>query len=126
VRDNTVQTFITRPELVEAVKVKATDFTGDHPNDNHMPGVIYAPSLMQAIINGSDGQQAAVVGDWIVRDTDSNVFRLKPREFEERYTPTNDSVLDAALKELHRLHKRIEDLEGRSREATPGSPRPAA
>ena len=102
--------FITIPRTVEAAQVDETDFTGDHPNDNHVPGVYYVPQEQRAIVNTGYGQVACKAGDWILRDKGA-FHTMTNEQFNKTYTPANSSPLDTALAEVARLTKL---LEGRS------------
>ena len=75
-----------RTEQVEAVQLSAV-FDAPHPSPLHLAGVTYDPRNRWALVpDGEFGSLRAVVGDWIVRESDGRMWPCSNETFVRDYT----------------------------------------
>lgn len=77
--------FRKKPLAIEAVQLLDSAFTGDHPNDEHVRGVVYDPTNKVAKIQTLEGTMTANIGDWIIRGVKGELYPCKPDIFEATY-----------------------------------------
>ncbi len=78
-----------KPVVIEAVQVTDRTFNDPHPNDEHIPGVIYDPMSRQAEIKTLEGTMTARIGDWIIRGIEGELYPCKPDIFAATYDPVD-------------------------------------
>lgn len=83
--------FREKPVVVEAVQLTANAFDGDHPNDEHVVGVIYDPRDRCAYIDTLEGRMKGNVGDWIIRGVKGELYFCKPDIFAATYEEVTDA-----------------------------------
>lgn len=99
------------PFVVEAWQVADSDFTGDHPNENHVAGVKYLPQAKLAVLTGPQGNEVVCQpGDWIVRYADKTLTRMTHDFFQRQFVPANENTFDQKLIELARLKELLTTL----------------
>ncbi len=74
-----------RPIIIEAQQLTSNAFEGDHPNPEHIKGVLYSPSLNCAFIKTLEGEMKAKIGDYIIRGIKGELYPCKPDIFEATY-----------------------------------------
>ncbi len=77
--------FRKKPIVIEAVQLLDSAFDGDHPNDEHVIGVVYDLVKRIAIIHTLEGTMTASIGDWIIRGVKGELYPCKPDIFEATY-----------------------------------------
>ena len=78
--------------VIEAVQVTDATFDAPHPNDEHIPGVIYDPVLRAAFIETFEGTMRADLGDWIIRGVKGELYPCKPDIFAATYEPVESET----------------------------------
>lgn len=71
--------------IVDATQITDDTFDADHPNPDHIVGVVYDPMQRCAFIDDHDGQMRADRGDWIIRGITGELSVCKADVFEETY-----------------------------------------
>lgn len=79
-----------KPVVIQAHRLSMEDFDGEHPNDSHIPGVVYDPMLRRAFIRTLEGDMVAQPGDWIIRGVKGELYPCKPDIFDATYTPETE------------------------------------
>jgi hypothetical protein len=74
-----------KPVVIEAVRLTNDTFDAPHPNDEHIPGVVYDPNMKCAFIKTLEGTMRADIGDWIIRGVKGELYPCKPDIFEATY-----------------------------------------
>ena len=74
-----------RPVVIEAVQITDRTFDDPHPNDEHVPGLIYDPIQRCVLINTLEGQMRGDVGDWIIKGVKGEFYPCKPDIFAATY-----------------------------------------
>jgi len=74
-----------KPVVIEAVQITASTFDADHPNDEHIAGVVYDPRERCAFINTLEGRMRADMNDWIIRGVKGELYPCKPDIFAATY-----------------------------------------
>lgn len=77
--------FRKKPVVVEAVQITDSTFDNDHPNDEHIVGVLYCPKERVAKIQTLEGEMTAQIGDWIITGVNGELYPCKPDIFEKTY-----------------------------------------
>lgn len=77
--------FRKKPVVIEAVQLTDDTFDAPHPNEAHIPGVIYDPCTRQAYIKTLEGTMTASLGDWIITGVQGEHYPCKPDIFEATY-----------------------------------------
>ena len=77
--------FRKKPIVIEAVQITASMFDADHPNPEHVPGLIYDPLNRVVLIPTLEGTMAGNVGDWIITGVKGERYPCKPDIFEVTY-----------------------------------------
>lgn len=77
--------FRKKPVVIEAHQLCEEDFTDDHPNPDHIPGVLYNPITCEVSIETMEGTMTATIGDWIIRGIKGELYPCKPDIFEATY-----------------------------------------
>lgn len=78
------------------VRVRAIQFTGDNPAEvRSFHGVEFTLTHFEHIgpallIQTTEGDMAAIPGDWIIRGTRGELYPCKPRPFTDTYTLTEE------------------------------------
>lgn len=79
---------------VEAVQLQESAFEGEHPNPEHVPGVIYDPVTRTAVLKRHYGNPVPIkIGDWIVRDSEGMLRVWYSRRFEMEFEPVETRPL---------------------------------
>lgn len=81
--------FRKKPVVIEAVQITNSTFDAPHPNDEHVPGVIYDPRRKIAFIRTLEGTMQANLGDWIIKGVKGEFYPCKPDIFEATYEPVD-------------------------------------
>ena len=80
-----------KPVLVDAVQITAQAFDGDHPNPEHIEGVVYDPVRRCAYIKMIfDHAYRVDIGDWIVKDANGHMSAVRAGVFAEDYEAVNE------------------------------------
>jgi len=79
--------FRKKPVVIEAVQVTDATFDAEHPNPEHIRGVIYDPVARCAHIKTLEGTMRADLGDWIITGVAGERYPCKPAIFEATYEP---------------------------------------
>ena len=74
-----------KPVVIEATQIKESNFTKDHPNDDHVIGVIYDPNRRVVEINTLEGVMIGNIGDYIIRGVQGELYPCKPDIFKLTY-----------------------------------------
>jgi hypothetical protein len=74
-----------KPIVIEAVQITEEVFSKDHPNHDHVDGVIYDPMLKSAFIDTLEGRMVGILGDWIITGVKGEKYPCKPDIFEATY-----------------------------------------
>ena len=82
--------FRKKPVVIEATCLRDSAFDGDHPNPEHISGVIYDPRERCAFIKTLEGVMRAEIGDWIIRGVQGELYPCKPDIFAATYEPVED------------------------------------
>jgi hypothetical protein len=82
--------FRKKPIVIQAVQLTASAFEGPHPNDEHIPRVVYDPQQRCAFIDTLEGRMRADIGDWIILGVKGELYPCKPDVFEASYDPVED------------------------------------
>lgn len=82
--------FRKKPVVIEAVQLTDEILDAAHPDDRHIPGVIYSQPERCAFIETLEGRMRADVGDWIIRGVAGELYPCKPDIFEQTYEPVED------------------------------------
>jgi hypothetical protein len=83
--------FRKKPVVIEAVQVTDATFDDPHPNDEHIPGVMYDSVLRAAFIETLGGTMRADLGDWIIRGVKGELYPCKPDIFAATYELVEDA-----------------------------------
>lgn len=75
-------------QLIRAQQIQESDFTGEHPNVDHVVGVTYDAKKQIASLGHSKERQTGAIGDYIVQDLEGVLSIIKREEFEATYQPT--------------------------------------
>lgn len=78
------------PVTIEATQITDNAFDGDHPNEEHVTGVIYDPRLRRVFIDTLEGRMSAGIGDWIIRGTEGELYPCKDVVFSRKYRPADE------------------------------------
>lgn len=84
--------FRSKPNVVEAVQVTESMFLGDHPNPEHVTGVIYLPEAKMVQIKTLHGNSFAGIGDWIVSGTCGEKYPVRDDIFQKDYELVEDDI----------------------------------
>lgn len=84
------------PVTVAAVQITDSTFDNDHPNDEHIKGVLYDPVARCAYIDTLEGRMRADLGDWIVRGIKGELYPVKPDIFALLYEGIGDAHVHGA------------------------------
>lgn len=76
-----------KPVVIEAVQIKDSTFDHPHPNDEHVPGVIYDPVKRCATVDTLEGTMTGNMGDWIITGVKGEKYFCKPDIFAATYEP---------------------------------------
>lgn len=79
--------FRKKPVVIDAVQLTDSTFDADHPNPEHVAGVIYDPIARCAYVNTLEGKMKAGMGDWIIRGIAGELYPCKPDIFAATYEP---------------------------------------
>jgi hypothetical protein len=79
--------FRKKPVEIEAVQITDSTFDAPHPNEEHIPGVVYDPRSRCAFIKTLEGTMRADMGDWIIRGVKGELYPCKPDIFAATYEP---------------------------------------
>lgn len=71
--------------MIEAVQLLQSTFDAEHPNDEHIPGVVYDLVGRVATIATLEGTMTAKIGDWIIRGVKGELYPCKADIFEATY-----------------------------------------
>ncbi len=74
-----------KPVVIEAVQITNDTFDKEHPNPEHIIGVIYDPIKRCAEIKTLEGIMIANLGDWIITGVQGEHYPCKPDIFEQTY-----------------------------------------
>jgi hypothetical protein len=74
-----------KPVVIEAVQITESTFTADHPNPEHVTGVIYDPIKRQVEIPTLEGTMIGNMGDWIITGVNGEKYPCKPDIFAKTY-----------------------------------------
>lgn len=74
-----------KPIVIEAVQITDATFDDDHPNPEHIPGVIYDPVKRQAIVNTLEGVMVGCLGDWLITGINGEIYPCKDDIFKATY-----------------------------------------
>ena len=66
-----MERFRRRVTVVEAMQLTDEVFDGPHPNNLHIPGVLYDPTSRTASLSKN---AVGGLGDWIVREPDGHLY----------------------------------------------------
>ena len=83
--------FRKKPVVIEAVQLTNATFDSPHPNEEHIPGVVYDPILRCAFITTLEGTMRADMGDWIIRGVKGEFYPCKPDIFGATYELAEDT-----------------------------------
>lgn len=84
-QQRSIMKFRKKPVVIEAVQLTKETFDDPHPNENHVPGVIYNPFARCAFIRTLEGEMRADIGDWIIKGVKGELYPCKPDIFEATY-----------------------------------------
>ena len=76
-----------KPVTISAQQIKLTDFTSDHPNDDHIVGVRYHPVGRFVEVRALEGVMRGEIGDWIIRGVEGELYPCKDSIFQKTYEP---------------------------------------
>lgn len=76
--------------VIEAVQITAATFDNDHPNEDHLVGVVYDPLERVVRIQTLEGTMVGDINDWIIRGVKGELYPCKPDIFEATYEPVED------------------------------------
>lgn len=85
--------FRKKPVVIEAVQITLETFLGEHPNPEHVIGVLYDPRDMTASVETLEGTMTGRLGDWIITGVKGEHYFCKPDIFEQTYesiAPTHE------------------------------------
>ena len=82
--------FRKKPIVIEAIRISDNAFDGDHPNSEHIIGVVYNPRNRTVEIETLEGVMVGIVGDWIIRGVKGELYPCKNDIFEMTYEPANE------------------------------------
>lgn len=74
-----------KPVVINAVQITNETFDAPHPNDDHIPGLIYDPVKRQVEIKTLEGTMIGNLGDWIIKGVNGELYPCKPDIFEKTY-----------------------------------------
>lgn len=77
--------FRKKPVVIEAVQITDQTFDAPHPNDEHVPGVVYDPVQRCVFIETLEGVMRGDVGDWIITGVAGEHYPCKPAIFDATY-----------------------------------------
>lgn len=79
--------FRKKPVVIEAVQITNNTFDAEHPNPEHITGVIYDPRERCVFIDTMEGRMRGDLGDWIIRGVKGELYPCKPDIFAALYDP---------------------------------------
>ena len=79
--------YISRPVTVLAARITDNAFDGDHPNDEHVPGVRYDPKARLVTVTTNFGAVKAGVGEWIIQSPTGWLYPISDSDFRKKYSP---------------------------------------
>lgn len=82
--------FRKKPVIIEAVQVTDSTFDADHPNPEHITGLVYHPATRTISIVTLEGVMVANIGDWIITGVQGEHYPCKPDIFEATYEAVNE------------------------------------
>jgi hypothetical protein len=74
-------------DVVAAVQITNATFDADHPNPEHITGILYDAIERCAFIERPNGRTRANLGDWIVREADGGLYVCNGSTFAATYEP---------------------------------------
>jgi len=74
-----------KPVVIEAVQITTRTFTDDHPNPQHVIGVLYDPITFTAEVETLEGTMTGRLGDWIITGVNDEKYFCKPDIFAKTY-----------------------------------------
>jgi hypothetical protein len=74
-----------KPVVIEATQITDETFDADHPNINHIEGVIYDPVRREVRIETLEGVMTGSIGDFIIRGVQGELYPCKPDIFDATY-----------------------------------------
>lgn len=77
--------FRKKPVVIEAIRITNDTFDAPHPNDEHVPGVIYDPVQRCVFIDTLEGRMKGDIGDWIIRGVKGELYPCKDDIFQATY-----------------------------------------
>lgn len=77
--------FRKKPVVIEAVQITMDTFKYNHPNPDHIPGVVYDPVELCVYIKTLEGEMRGDLNDWIIRGVKGELYPCKPDIFEATY-----------------------------------------
>jgi hypothetical protein len=77
--------FRKKPVVIEAVQLTESTYTADHPNPEHVIGVLYDPRTMTAQVETLEGTMTGNLGDWLITGVAGEHYFCKPDIFETTY-----------------------------------------
>jgi hypothetical protein len=85
-----MQKFRKKPVVIDAIRISDNAFDGEHPNPEHVPGVIYNPRNRTVEIETLEGVMIGNIGDWIIRGITGELYPCKPDIFEATYEAVDE------------------------------------
>jgi len=79
--------FRKKPVVIDAVQIADSTFDAPHPNEEHIPGILYDTAARCAYIETLEGRMRADLGDWIIRGVKGEYYPCKPGIFAATYEP---------------------------------------
>lgn len=86
--------FRKKPVVIEAVQITDATFDAPHPNDEHIPGVLYDPVARCVFIDTTEGRMRGDLGDWIIKGVKGELYPCKPDIFAATYVPAHEEGYD--------------------------------
>lgn len=81
-----------RGKLISAAQIIPADFDDPHPNEHHVPKMVYDP-VNRVVTHPHDESQIGRVGDWILYDDNGPAGIIERAIFEERFEVVDDPDL---------------------------------
>ncbi len=89
-RSRSMRPYRKKPVVIRAIQITEETFNLPHPNQEHIPGVVYDQSTKTATIETLEGTMTAQLGDWIIRGVKGELYPCKPDVFEATYEPLDE------------------------------------
>jgi hypothetical protein len=77
--------FRKKPIVIEAFQITDETFNGDHPNKDHIEGIIYDPKNKEVQIITPKDTMIGNIGDWIIRGVEQELYICPKTVFEKTY-----------------------------------------